>query len=74
MRKMSFNIYLWSFARNEGADNRYIGTYTQIVWAKTTTIGCGATRYKMRGYNVLYLVCNYGPTGNLYKQPVYETI
>ncbi|XP_015121040.1 venom allergen 3 [Diachasma alloeum] len=48
--------------------------YTQMVWAKSTMLGCGASRYRKQGdrYYITYLVCNYAPTGNFIGQPVYE--
>lgn len=51
-----------------------IDDYTQMVWADTTTIGCGAIKYKDGIYNVMYLVCNYGKAGNVVGQPVYEAV
>ncbi|KAJ8322395.1 hypothetical protein KUTeg_000055 [Tegillarca granosa] len=38
-----------------------VGHYTQVVWAKSTKIGCG---YAKCG-SVYYYVCNYSPPGNL---------
>ncbi|XP_014228227.1 venom allergen 5-like [Trichogramma pretiosum] len=58
--------------RNRGADQRYVGTYTQIVWADTSYVGCGSTRYRDGRYNTLYLVCNYGPSGNIVGYPIYR--
>ncbi|KYM82717.1 Venom allergen 5 [Atta colombica] len=46
--------------------------YTQIVWAKTTEIGCGFTRYKNNQWNTNYLVCNYDPAGNIRNESTYE--
>jgi len=44
-----------------------VGHYTQIIWAKTTKVGCGmATTSK---YN--YLVCQYTKPGNYMNQYVY---
>jgi uncharacterized protein YkwD len=37
--------------------------YTQMVWRKTTEIGCGINR-KASGKWKLLLVCNYSPIGN----------
>ncbi|XP_028982360.1 ancylostoma secreted protein [Diachasma alloeum] len=50
------------------------GHYTQLVWAGTTQLGCGLTRYKKPGewYNT-YLVCNYAPGGNIIGAPIYQT-
>lgn len=48
--------------------------YTQIVWAESTMIGCGLTKYKeSNGWNSVYLVCNYSPSGNFQGQPIYRT-
>lgn len=38
--------------------------YTQIVWRKTTEIGCGITRKGLGDWKTL-MVCNYNPGGNL---------
>lgn len=49
------------------------GHYTQIVWADTTTIGCGAILFKSsNGWYNVQLVCNYGPSGNFPGQPIYR--
>ncbi|XP_011704844.1 PREDICTED: venom allergen 3-like, partial [Wasmannia auropunctata] len=48
------------------------GHYTQMVWAKTTKIGCGQIKYKKNGWKTKYLVCNYGPAGNWIGEKIYE--
>ncbi|XP_011871305.1 PREDICTED: venom allergen 3-like [Vollenhovia emeryi] len=48
------------------------GHYTQIVWADTTKIGCGRIKYQENGWNVHYLVCNYGKSGNWIGERIYE--
>ncbi|XP_012937597.1 serotriflin [Aplysia californica] len=47
-----------------------IGHYTQLAWARTYKIGCGAADCDGRSF----FVCNYGPAGNIvpFKGP-YET-
>jgi len=40
------------------------GHYTQIVWHQTTHLGCGASICNYNGYNMLWVVCNYSPSGN----------
>ncbi|XP_015113012.1 venom allergen 5 [Diachasma alloeum] len=50
-----------------------IGHYTQMVWGKTTTVGCGLVRYKKDDMFTTYLVCNYGERGNMENEPIYET-
>ena len=52
-----------------------IGYYTQLVWQDTTHVGCGWSQFKYRGFPGYYenfLVCNYGPSANVWKQPVYD--
>lgn len=45
-----------------------------MVWADTTKLGCGASKYlNDKGYNTLYLVCNYGPSGNVEDETTYST-
>ena len=60
----------YSFLRSTGA---MIGHYTQLVWAESTKLGCGAIKYEEGGYNKLYLICNYGPAGNMLTAAVYQT-
>ncbi|KAL0129680.1 hypothetical protein PUN28_001742 [Cardiocondyla obscurior] len=48
------------------------GHYTQVIWADTTTVGCGRIKYKKNNWNTHYLVCNYGPSGNWIGQKVYK--
>lgn len=44
-----------------------VGHWTQMIWRKSTQIGCGtATSSGQR-----YLVCQYSPAGNKLGQPVY---
>ncbi|KAK5644233.1 hypothetical protein RI129_008078 [Pyrocoelia pectoralis] len=54
-----------------------VGHYTQMVWADTHKIGCGAVHYTVnksdgsKWYEFLF-VCNYGPGGNYLGEPVYK--
>ncbi|MCL4144895.1 UNVERIFIED_CONTAM: hypothetical protein GTU68_031423 [Idotea baltica] len=41
------------------------GHYTQIVWSKSTELGCGLADCSSRGGYRYNLVCNYGPGGNV---------
>ncbi|XP_029044439.2 venom allergen 3 homolog [Osmia bicornis bicornis] len=49
-----------------------VSDYTQLVWAKTNRLGCGKIKYKIGSSMYLYVVCNYGPSGNFLTDPVYE--
>ncbi|KAJ8684188.1 hypothetical protein QAD02_019980 [Eretmocerus hayati] len=56
----------------DSGNGKPIGHYTQMVWAKTTKVGCGGVKYRRKGANTLFLVCNYGPAGNWLGEPIYE--
>jgi len=48
------------------------GHYTQVLWAESDKVGCGATSYKDgRWFTTLY-VCNYGPNGNFIRGQMYQ--
>ncbi|NEO60722.1 MAG: secretion protein [Moorea sp. SIO4G2] len=48
------------------------GHFTQVVWKKSTQLGCGAAQgvktIQGRQYNAFYVVCQYGPAGNVLGQ------
>ncbi|XP_064641441.1 uncharacterized protein LOC135496195 [Lineus longissimus] len=46
------------------------GHYTQVVWAKSTEVGCG---YKHCPDGMDIVVCNYQPAGNYIGEHPYET-
>jgi len=63
-----------------GGDVRYYmppqsyGSYqdfTQLIWAGTTHVGCGRTKFYRNGVYATVFVCNYGPGGNIYGRPIY---
>uniref|UniRef100_A0A348G5X6 Venom allergen 3 n=1 Tax=Odontomachus monticola TaxID=613454 RepID=A0A348G5X6_ODOMO len=50
-----------------------IGHYTQVVYGDTNKIGCGRMFYKTGKNERHFLVCNYGPAGNMEDEPIYKT-
>jgi len=48
-----------------------VGHYTQVVWANSEAIGCGLVSYSDTVNNHNYLVCNYGPGGNVVGAQMY---
>ncbi|CAG9838046.1 unnamed protein product [Diabrotica balteata] len=52
---------------------KVIGHYSQMVWANSKAIGCGAAIYKAKLGNFYHqrFICNYGPGGNVQGQPIY---
>lgn len=50
-----------------------IGHYSQLVWGKTTHIGCGIIKYKSFGSYIIEFACNYRPGGNTSGESVCPT-
>ncbi|XP_043226455.1 venom allergen 5-like [Amphibalanus amphitrite] len=48
------------------------GHFTQWIWATSYKIGCGYAGFKSDTMNKNFLVCNYGPAGNVARQPIYQ--
>eukprot|EP01017_Pseudomicrothorax_dubius_P045358 TRINITY_DN7830_c0_g1_i2.p1 TRINITY_DN7830_c0_g1~~TRINITY_DN7830_c0_g1_i2.p1 ORF type:complete len:244 (-),score=47.77 TRINITY_DN7830_c0_g1_i2:105-836(-) len=44
---------------------------TQILWANTEAVGCGKVTYRNNNLEYYYIVCQYGPSGNVPGEPVY---
>jgi len=49
-----------------------IGHFTQVIWGKTSYVGCGWIKYKHGEEDTTTVICNYGPAGNVLGQPIYE--
>jgi len=52
--------------------NYAAGHYTQIVWADTKAVGCGYSSWKDGRWTNKYMVCNYGPGGNMIGSTMYR--
>lgn len=60
----------YTYSSNSCASGKVCGHYTQVVWASTERVGCGATTCTKNspfGNNQPWLlwVCNYDPPGNV---------
>jgi len=65
-----------SFGDNTCGNGGVIGHYTQVVWAESYEVGCGAIHHKTTLQGTEYpeakiYVCNYGPGGNFLGDAVY---
>ena len=60
---------------DESFGTKTTGHYTQVVWAETKMVGCGAISFKETLNGNVYFtkryVCNYYPPGNFLNSPVY---
>lgn len=51
----------------------YYKEFSQMMWAKTTHVGCGAlANSKLKKMNLIIVVCNYSPAGNIFREPMYK--
>jgi len=57
----------WTYAAVTSGNLSGVGHYTQMIWAGTLAVGCGAAAC---GGNT-FLVCDYAPGGNYLGQPPY---
>ncbi|XP_037081906.1 venom allergen 5-like [Pollicipes pollicipes] len=48
------------------------GHFSQWIWANSYKLGCGYSGYQDGGFHDHFLVCNYGPAGNVMSTPVYQ--
>lgn len=57
------------------ATSQATGHFTQVIWAKTRYIGCGYVYYTVVGARLPHMrkyTCNYAPSGNYKRRPVYQ--
>ena len=53
----------WNNSTATCQDGKTCNHYTQVVWRKTTQVGCGINRNASGKWKVV-MVCNYNPSGN----------
>ncbi|XP_047022641.1 uncharacterized protein LOC124632032 [Helicoverpa zea] len=58
---------------NKSTDTK-TNSFTQLIWAKTEFVGCGASKFYVDERHAMLerLVCNFAPRGNLHGKPVYS--
>lgn len=63
-------IHDYDHARNRCSSGKSCSDYTQLVWSSTTDVGCGVSRCaSLAGLtNAVFVVCYYGPPGNVIGQ------
>ncbi len=54
----------WHNASGTCQSGKFCTHYTQVVWKKTNSIGCGINRNAAGKWKVV-MICNYDPMGNL---------
>jgi hypothetical protein len=59
----------WTYGPITNNNAATIGHYTQMIWADTLAVGCGAALCTGAGYT--FLVCDYAPGGNYIGQTPY---
>ncbi|XP_076840053.1 peptidase inhibitor 16 isoform X2 [Brachyhypopomus gauderio] len=66
----------YDYENNQCAENEMCGHYTQMVWAKTASVGCAAllcdTVQGLSFTNSILVVCNYKPPGNVQGHKPYQ--
>nr|CAD7587688.1 unnamed protein product [Timema genevievae] len=74
MMTMTYRSKCHSILLSPGGDSTaMVGHYTQLVWSRSLYVGCGASLFLKDGtWYSEYLVCNYGPAGNVRTEPVYH--
>lgn len=61
----------YDYTQNICAAGKMCGHYTQVVWAKTTEVGCGIAMCDQGSDKERIFVCRYSPAGNIVGQKPY---
>lgn len=66
-------VKFYNYEKNIGEGGAVVGHYTQMVWAKTTRLGCAHKLcIKPDGNRFDFVVCNYAVGGNIIGERPYE--
>ncbi|CAD5227999.1 unnamed protein product [Bursaphelenchus xylophilus] len=70
------NTFNWSLADEAPIFNETMGSsghFIQMIWAKTTHVGCGIKNCSKNNRTTTLFVCNYYPPGNCIGQPIFKS-
>ncbi|CAH0407271.1 unnamed protein product [Chilo suppressalis] len=67
------DYYYGPIKNSDFGGSKQIGHYTQMAWSESTHLGCAVSQFSEGGWNKYFVVCNYGPAGNMLGSPPYRS-